>query len=107
VDGMLGPTAPDLLWLEHVFEWVGVGDGRAAFGSRHVLAVRDRGCVKCRAPVAWTEAHYVIHWADGGPTDLDNLVLLCFGCHRDIHERGWQPIRGPNGHWTLQPPASG
>ncbi len=29
------------------------------------------------------------HWADGGPTDLDNLILLCGYHHRFLHEHGW------------------
>jgi Domain of unknown function (DUF222)/HNH endonuclease len=74
--------------------------------QRRALAVRDKGCVGCRAPTSWCKAHHVIHWIDDGPTDLDNLVLLCWRCHRDVHEHGWQPIRGPNGRWTLHPPES-
>ncbi len=74
-------------------------------GQRRGLAVRDGGCVGCRAPVAWCEAHHVRFWtAHQGPTDLDNLVLVCWRCHRNIHHQGWQPIRGPDRRWTLQPP---
>jgi hypothetical protein len=73
--------------------------------QRRALVVRDGGCVGCRAPVGWCEAHHVIYWLDFGPTDLDNLVLLCWGCHRDVHERGWHPIRGPDGHWRVHPPS--
>jgi len=69
--------------------------------QRRALAVRDRGCIGCHAPVAWCEAHHVIHWIDHGPTDLDNLVLLCPGCHRDVHHGRGQPARQPDGHWTL------
>jgi hypothetical protein len=72
--------------------------------QRRALAVRDGGCVGCRAPSGWCEAHHIVHWIDLGPTDLDNLCLLCWGCHRDVHERGWQPIRGPDGRWMLRPP---
>ena len=31
-------------------------------------------------------AHHVTHWAEGGGTDLDNLVLLCWAHHRFVHE---------------------
>jgi hypothetical protein len=31
----------------------------------------------------------VIAWEHGGPTRLDNLVLLCRACHRLIHHAGW------------------
>ncbi|MPZ89493.1 MAG: HNH endonuclease, partial [Nitriliruptorales bacterium] len=72
--------------------------------QRRALAVRDGGCVGCHAPAVWCEAHHVRHWLDGGPTDLDNLLLACAGCHRDIHDRGWEPVRGPDSHWSLHPP---
>ena len=55
---------------------------------RTALVVRDRGCVwpGCDRPPQWTDAHHVRHWADGGPTSLDNLVLLCRRHHRAVHE---------------------
>jgi hypothetical protein len=40
------------------------------------------------------KAHHLVHWADGGPTDLDNLVLLCHAHHTLLHEGGW----GTSGH---------
>ena len=48
-------------------------------GLRRALAARDGGCAApgCDRPPAWTDAHHLQHWADGGPTDLSNLVLLC------------------------------
>src|SRR5699024_10502755 len=47
--------------------------------QRRGLAGRDHGCAfaGCGRPTTWTIAHHSVHWADGGPTDLDNLVLLC------------------------------
>jgi hypothetical protein len=32
------------------------------------------------------KAHHLRHWADGGPTDLDNLILLCQFHHTTVHE---------------------
>ena len=29
--------------------------------------------------------HHVRHWADGGPTALSNLALLCAHRHTDVH----------------------
>jgi hypothetical protein len=57
-------------------------------GLRAALAARDGGCVidGCGAPRRWCDAHHVIHWADGGPTNLDNLVLLCGRHHTLLHE---------------------
>lgn len=52
---------------------------------------RDGGC---RFPgcgrTRWLQVHHIKHWADGGPTDLFNLVLLCGYHHRFLHEHKWQ-----------------
>ncbi len=52
------------------------------------LTVRDCGCVisGCGAPRRWCDAHHVVHRADGGPTSLANLVLLCTRHHTLIHQ---------------------
>jgi len=34
-----------------------------------------------------------VHWIKGGPTDLPNLVLLCYRHHWMVHEGGWQVVR--------------
>src|SRR5713226_6886254 len=59
--------------------------------TRRALFARDKGCrfPGCDCPPAWTDAHHVQHWADGGPTTLDNLILLCRRHHRLVHEEGW------------------
>ena len=43
---------------------------------RTALHLRDQGCrfPGCDRPPAWTDGHHIIHWPDGGPTELDNLV---------------------------------
>lgn len=57
---------------------------------RRQLWHRDGGC---RFPgcgrKTWVHGHHVRHWSDGGPTDLDNLILLCGYHHRFVHEHGW------------------
>jgi hypothetical protein len=62
---------------------------------RRALKRRDRG--RCRFPsclaTRFLDAHHIIHWADDGPTDLDNLALLCRFHHRLVHEAGYT-IRG-------------
>ena len=40
-------------------------------------------------------AHHIVHWADGGPTALDNLVLLCGHHHRTIHSTPWRVRLNP------------
>jgi uncharacterized protein DUF222/HNH endonuclease len=59
---------------------------------RRALILRDGGCAfpGCDRPHRWCHAHHIISWADGGPTDLANLVLLCGRHHRLIHHSQWQ-----------------
>ena len=58
---------------------------------RRALRTRDRGC---RFPGCenrrFVDAHHLKHWAHGGETTLDNLVLLCRRHHRTVHEGGYQ-----------------
>jgi hypothetical protein len=46
----------------------------------------------------------VVAWQDGGPTNLDNLTLLCEHHHRVVHHTGWE-IRMVNGIPWFIPPA--
>jgi Domain of unknown function (DUF222)/HNH endonuclease len=54
---------------------------------RRAVIVRDRRCrfPGCDRPHTWCDAHHVQHWADGGPTAMSNLLLLCRRHHRLIH----------------------
>ncbi len=56
---------------------------------RRALDARDRGCRFPGCGLRFTEAHHVVHWADGGETSLDNTLLLCRYHHRLVHEEGW------------------
>jgi hypothetical protein len=57
---------------------------------RRAVIVRDRHCrfPGCDRPQTWCESHHIVHWADGGPTALPNLLLLCRRHHRLIHHAG-------------------
>lgn len=58
--------------------------------TRAALNVRDRGCVwpGCERSSSWTHAHHLVHWIEGGATELRNLVLLCHRHHWLVHEGG-------------------
>jgi hypothetical protein len=71
-----------------------VRDGRKSRtippAMHRALRIRDRGC---RFPGCdnhrFVDAHHIRHWARGGATTLDNLVLLCRRHHRAVHEGGY------------------
>jgi len=76
---------------------------------------RDKGC---RFPgctyTEFTNVHHMKHWADGGLTDMDNLITLCGRHHRAVHELGWTvsgdaddvvTFKGPHGRRTESAPS--
>ena len=66
------------------------------------LRKRDFGCTfpGCSSK-RFLHAHHIEHWSRGGPTDLDNLVLVCTFHHKLVHEYGWNVELGLPGiaHW--------
>lgn len=79
---------------------------RTATPAQHrALAIRDGGCTyqSCDRPPQWCDAHHIIPWEKGGPTDLDNLCLLCRRHHVLVHRmhrntgpgQGWTPPSHP------------
>ncbi|MFT5531382.1 MAG: hypothetical protein ACI91O_001404 [Candidatus Poriferisodalaceae bacterium] len=71
-------------------------------GLRRSLMLGDRGC---RWPGCLAEhhlhAHHVVHRLDGGPTVLDNLILLCGHHHRVLHAHGFGIVRNVDGTWIF------
>ncbi len=69
--------------------WLGRARRHASQAQFIALAVRDRGCVLCRATIDRCIAHHLMPWsAPGrGRTDIDQMALLCQRCHRDLHHR--------------------
>jgi hypothetical protein len=63
----------------------------ASRGQTMALTARDSGCSfpGCDHPPQWCDRHHILDWIDGGPTDLDNLTLLCRYHHTHFLQRGW------------------
>jgi len=73
---------------------------------RRALQRRDGGC---RFPGCtcsrFVDAHHIQHWADGGETAMDNLVLLCRHHHRLVHEGGFGIHKSTEGATEFSNPA--
>lgn len=69
------------------------------------LIARDKGCSfpDCDKPPEWTQPHHIRAWADGGPTDLDNLTLLCGPHHRNFEQQGWTCLVKDKLPWWIPP----
>ncbi len=78
--------------------WLGTSTRTPNAAQRLAIAVRDKGCVRCGAPMHLADIHHIVEWEHGGPTDIDNLQALCGPCHRQHHhdqdqKAGRQPRR--------------
>ena len=94
--------------------WLGRMERLANLAQYVAVALRDRGCVLCRAPMHRCRLHHVDEWdLDEGPTDIENLVALCGNCHRWLHRSRRRVVRKVHVYgtitWSTAPrgPASG
>jgi Domain of unknown function (DUF222)/HNH endonuclease len=84
--------------------------GRAARvvsgATRRALNARDQHCQwpGCERAASWSAAHHLVHWVQGGATDLTNLTLLCHRHHWMVHEGGWKLARADDGRLRAIPP---
>src|SRR5260370_22260871 len=97
------------LWRVLKAESVVIDVGRATRAispaQRRALKAQHRGCrgPGCDRPINWTTPHHLEFWARGGPTNLPNLLPLCYYHHRLVHEDGWQVVKAGAGLRLLPP----
>ncbi|MGM7670115.1 DUF222 domain-containing protein [Microbacterium sp. A93] len=73
---------------------------------RQAIATRDGGCTApgCWIPAPWCEAHHVEHWEHGGPTSVENGVLLCVHHHHAVHSGAWDIDMRTGSPWFIPAP---
>lgn len=70
---------------------------------RRALIARDGGCIVpgCKRTPKMCQAHHVVSWPTG-PTNLQNLVLLCCRHHKHLHAGIIKLVRDdPKGRWKV------
>ena len=67
------------------------------------LIARDGGCIGCDAEPSQCQAHHIVPYARLRRTDIENLVLVCWRCHHNIHDHHWQVVHR-RGKPALEPP---
>ena len=91
------------VWFEREGEVIGAGRATRTVNRRlrRALEHRDRCCAVpgCGA-TRGLHAHHIVHWEDGGLTELANLLLLCPFHHRQ-HHRGVITITGTAADLTI------
>ena len=89
---------------EHQPMWLGA-QRHASPALRAALEARDQGCIGCGKGPEWCVAHHIQEWQHGGPTQPDNLVLVCHSCHDKAHHRNHTVEQHPEtGRYYLRPP---
>jgi hypothetical protein len=85
-----------------------LGRTRRIASSSQTLALiaRDHGCSfpSCDRDPQWCERHHITEWINDGPTDLNNLTLLCRYHHHNFANRGWTCQINPDGLPAWTPP---
>ncbi|RKT87534.1 HNH endonuclease signature motif containing protein [Saccharopolyspora antimicrobica] len=86
---------------------VGASQRTAPTHIRAALLARDGVCAfpECDHPAGTPQAHHIVHWVDGGPTSVENMVMLCAHHHRTIHNHHWH-IQLDHGRPVFTPPAN-
>ena len=91
--------------------WLGRMRRLATLDQYVAVALRDRGCVLCRAPMHRCRLHHVDEFfADEGLTDIENLVALCNRCHLWLHRSNRRVVRDVDAYgviaWSTAPRSS-
>lgn len=83
--------------------WRGTKISRPTKAQMDALVARYGSCGGCGEHHAVCQGHHIRPRSEGGPNNIDNLMLLCWACHQKVHHHGWQVV--PNGNlYTITPP---
>lgn len=89
-------------------EPLGIGRKSRTVPAAIQRAVRARDHHRCTFPGCHNQrflrCHHVEHWANGGETSLDNLLLLCAKHHTLVHEGGFRIVKDYRDEWTFVKP---
>lgn len=107
-DSVLEEIGPQADVIAHIFDgdgqplWQGRSKRLATVAQWRSLIVASRGCATCGADIDRCQAHHLREWLEGGPTNVDNLELLCHTCHG--HEHRGQRTRRRTTPYRADPP---
>ena len=68
------------------------------------LRTRYGACGGCGADMWVCQGHHIRPVSEGGTTDIDNMMLLCWACHQKVHHHGWRVVPDGRGLYTIAPP---
>ena len=84
--------------------WQGHAKTSVTDAQKAALIALYGACGGCGAHYAVCDGHHIDPVSRGGPTNIDNLMLVCWGCHQKIHHHGWRVVPDGRGLHTIAPP---
>ena len=84
--------------------WHGHAKRFATKAQMNALRARYGACGGCGADMWICNGHHVRPVSEGGPTNIDNMMLLCWACHQKVHHHGWREVPDGRGLYTIAPP---
>ena len=68
------------------------------------LRTRYGACGGCGADMWMCQGHHIKPVSQGGTTDIDNMMLLCWACHQKVHHHSWRVVPDGRGLYAIAPP---
>ena len=84
--------------------WHGHTKRVATRAQMNALRARYGACGGCGADMWICDGHHIEPVSRGGPTNIDNMMLLCWWCHQKVHHHGWREVPDGRGLYTIAPP---
>ena len=84
--------------------WHGHAKRRATKAQMNALRARYGACGGCGVDMWICDAHHIEPVSQGGRTDIDNMMLLCWICHQKVHHHQWPVVPDGRGLYTIAPP---
>ena len=85
------------LWLSHAKRL-------ATKAQMSALRALYGACAGCGADMWVCQGHHIRPVSQGGPTNIDNMMLLCWACHQKVHHHRWRVVPDGRGLYTIAPP---
>ena len=83
--------------------WHGHSKRVATKAQMNALRARYGACGGCDADMWICDGHHIEPVSQGGPTNIDNMMLLCWSCHQKVHHHGWREVPAGRGLYTIEP----
>ena len=84
--------------------WHGHTKRLATKAQMNALRARYGACGGCGADMWICDGHHIRPVSEGGPTNIDNMMLLCWVCHQKVHHHRWRVVPDGRGLYTIAPP---